>query len=350
MKKSIVLFLHIGYWSIYLLLLLMIFTGLRFRITPPPSLTDLLLTNPIGIMSIVPNVFAFYGFYTWVFTRFLKERKIAWSIVAGILVAVTSAVIGCLSLNATQEVTNGLFADAKEVMGFMIFMSLVALVHGIVALVIRGFIAWYEDLKIKEELTQKNFETELALVKSQINPHFLFNTINNIDVLIARDAAKASIYLNKLSDIMRFMLYETKTAVIPLRKELDYVERYIELQKIRTAIPDYVTYHNTITTNNIQIVPMIFIPFVENAFKHADKVLKTSNAINIRVEEKQGNIYFDCTNKYHPDAPANLDHSGLGNELIKKRLELSYPQKHSLSIEKSADTYHVKLVIAQHEN
>ncbi len=350
MNKTAIILLHLSYWAIYIFLLLLIFAGLRFRMTPPPSVMELFLNNPIGVISTVPNVLAFYGFYAWVFPRFLKARKIMLFILASILVAVVSAVIGGIFLYATQKAMRGLFSNVNEITGLIGFMSLVAIVHGTLALVIRGFITWYEELKIKEELTRKNFETELALVKSQINPHFLFNTINNIDVLISKDAAKASLYLNKLSDIMRFMLYETKTEKILLRKELDYVERYIELQKIRTAIPDYVNYYASIETDNMQIAPMIFIPFVENAFKHAEKAIKTSNAINIRVEAGQGSIRFDCTNKYHSDAPTSLEPGGLGNGLIKKRLELLYPQKHSLSIEKSADTYHVKLVIVQHEN
>ena len=95
---------------------------------------------------------------------------------------------------------------------------------------------------------------------------------------------------------------------------------------------------------------MGFIPFLENAFKHAEKVGKTSNAIQIRVEAGQDGICFECANKYHPGAAVGEEHGGLGNELIKKRLELLYPQKHRLTIEKSADTYRVKLVITPHEN
>ncbi len=120
---------------------------------------------------------------------------------------------------------------------------------------------------------------ELALVKSQINPHFLFNTINNIDVLISKDAERASAYLNKLSDIMRFMLYETKPAKIPLPKELTYIEKFIELQKIRTTNEHYVNYSIKGDTANFMIPPMLLISFIENAFKYADNK-KVENAIN----------------------------------------------------------------------
>ena len=88
----------------------------------------------------------------------------------------------------------------------------------------QGFITWIDEINMKEELSLKNNEIELALVKSQLDPHFLFNTINNIDVLISKNATAASNYLNKLSEIMRFMLYETKTEKIFLAKELLYIE------------------------------------------------------------------------------------------------------------------------------
>jgi len=185
---------------------------------------------------------------------------------------------------------------------------------------------------------------ELALVKSQINPHFLFNTLNNIDVLIQQDAIKASVYLNKLSDIMRFMLYETKTERIELSKELTYIEKYIELQKIRTSNLNYVNYAVEGNTDGLLIAPMLFIPFIENAFKHAENK-KMENAINIRIVIKHDRIEFKCENNYSDDNQINHDESGLGNELIQKRLELLYPKKHKLEITNSDNTYKVNLIL-----
>ncbi len=132
-----------------------------------------------------------------------------------------------------------------------------ALLNGIIGLVMKGFITSYGDIRVKEELNRKNFEVELALVKSQLSPHFLFNTINNIDVLIGIDAARASAYLNKLSDIMRFMLYETKTELIPLEEELAYIEKYIDLQKIRTANPDYIRFRVQGRAPGLLVPPML---------------------------------------------------------------------------------------------
>lgn len=150
----------------------------------------------------------------------------------------------------------------------------------------KGFITWYNDIKTKVELTKKNYEMEIALMKAQINPHFLFNTINNIDGLIQEDSDKASEYLNKLSDIMRFMLYETKTEKIYLAKELAYIGKYIELQKIGTSNPGYVKYEVQGEPANLLVEPMLFIPFIENAFKHTDDK-RVENAIKIRFVKER---------------------------------------------------------------
>lgn len=226
----------------------------------------------------------------------------------------------------------------------IIIMTVIGSICGMVALVIKGFITWFNEIKLKEALKEKTYEMEMALIKSQLDPHLLFNTINNIDALILKDQVAASDYLNKLSDIMRFMLYETKPDRILLSKEIEYIEKYIALQKIRTANRDYV--HFTITGNagSKQIAPMIFIPFIENAFKHTNNK-KLENAISIEICVKAQKIQFRCQNKFDSKPPDQQPDSGLGNELIQKRLNLIYPEKHILEVDKTDDLYSVDLTI-----
>jgi LytS/YehU family sensor histidine kinase len=215
---------------------------------------------------------------------------------------------------------------------------------GIIALVIKGFVTWLQEIKLKEALKEKNYEMEMALVKSQLDPHLLFNTINNIDALILRDAVRASDYLNKLSDIMRFILYETKTNRISLFRELEYIGKYIDLQKIRTANESYVRYNVTGSPENKQIAPMVFIPFIENAFKHShNKKVENAITVNVFIEEKTTRLHCEnkCDNNYKPDEKG----SGLGNELIQKRLNLIYAEKHQLTVNKTSDIYSVDLII-----
>lgn len=196
-------------------------------------------------------------------------------------------------------------------------LTFISIVNGTTALIVKGFIKWFNDIKFKLELTNQNYEMELALVKSQINPHFLFNTINNIDVLISKDATRASAYLNKLSDIMRFMLYETKPVKINLYKELTYIEKFIELQKIRTTNEHYINYSIKGDPANFMIPPMLLICFIENAFKHAENK-KVENAINIHLDIEKEKLVFECENAYNENTKITLEQNGLGSDLIKK--------------------------------
>ena len=227
-------------------------------------------------------------------------------------------------------------------------MSINALLNGVIGLVLIGFLTSFREIKLKEELNRKNYEMELQLIKSQIDPHFLFNTLNNIDVLIEKDASKASAYLNKLSDIIRFMLYETKTDRIPLAEELNYIDKYIELCRIRTSNPDYISYsvmgdHPA----HLSIAPLVFIPFIENAVKHSES-RKGENAVNVNFIIESDKIDFICENKYNHRKSNNAGH-GMGNDLIKKRIALLYPERHELKISDNNGEYKVKLSI-RHEH
>ncbi len=163
-------------------------------------------------------------------------------------------------------------------------------------------------------------------------------------MLIAKDPERASAYLNKLSAIMRFMLYETKTEKIPLAKELEYIKEFTALQKIRTSNDSYIDYSVTGDANGIMIPPMLFIPFIENAFKHAENK-KAENAILVSIAIEKDTIVFKCRNTISVKPESKKEYSGLGTELIKKRLNLLYPGKHTLAITNNNDIYLVILTL-----
>ncbi len=312
-------------------------------------LTNLYFISFLFAFAITPAVLGFYSFYNFLFTKFLKQKKILLLFVSGIIVSILCGIIGGFTMFFVVPKMSLFTEGLSSATWIIAIMSIIALLNGGMGLIIKGFITWYNEIKLKEELNQKNYETELALIKSQLNPHFLFNTINNIDVLIEMDAKKASVYLNKLSDIMRFMLYETKTAKIPLDKELQYIEKYISLQKIRSSNSNYVQYDVIGNTNGIMVEPMLFIPFIENAFKHAENN-RTGSVVNINISIEADSITFECENKYNPNTSTEIEYGGLGNEIIKKRLQLLYPNKHILEIKKAGNIYSVKLFLQLHEN
>ena len=346
MKKIVIVFLHLGYWFMYLLLLLMITALLAMpQLESGRPLHFEGIFHFFSVFAIIPGLLTFYACYTFLFTRLLARKKIGQMIGYGLLTALLSALLGSLyfyMINHGRLISNNNTHSEDYI--FIGVMTFNALLNGIIGLVMRGFVTSYSDIRLKEELNKKNYETELALVKSQINPHFLFNTINNIDVLISKDPALASAYLNQLSDIMRFMLYEVKTEKIPLAKELTYIEKYIALQKIRSSNPGYVSYTVQGDPDDLDIAPMLFIPFIENAFKHANDK-KTENAITIRINIEKEKIIFECENRYGRDAEVIPDQGGIGNELIRKRLLLLYPGTHTLNITDKDNTYKVNLLL-----
>lgn len=212
----------------------------------------------------------------------------------------------------------------------------------------RFFRDWFTDQKQKEMLQKQNLQSQLELLKARINPHFLFNTINNIDVLIRKDPSIASNYLYKLSDTLRYVLYETQDEQLPLRKEVEQMEKFIDLQRIRTSNPDYVILTMSGTITDQKIAPMIFMTFVENAIKYTlNKKIK--KAINISLDVKDNDLLFICRNyvgdQDHPLGNGN----GLGLDLIKQRLELLYKDKYVLNASKDKDWYQVNLKLILHD-
>ena len=302
------------------------------------------------LFATFPSFITFYLYYFLLFPKYLQQKKFFLSIIYGILISIGVAFIGYILLRyfiETGSITDMDKGGKKGRSTAIIVigaMSFIATISGIIALVIKGFITWFNEIKLKELLKEKNHEMELALIKSKLDPHLLFNTINNIDTLILKDQVKASNYLNNLSDIMRFMLYETKAEKILLSKEIEYIEKYIALQKIRTTNENYVHFSVTGIIGDKQIAPMVFIPFIENAFKHANNK-KLENAITVNIVIKEESLQLICENKFDSKSIVQETYSGLGNELIQKRLALIYAGNHTLVVHKTNDLYSINLTI-----
>ena len=348
MKKSLIVLIHIAFWTCYFILV-SIALGLYYRSNHSvPNVINAF--KSIILFAFIPSFISYFLYYFLLFPKYLQRKKIPLSIIHGIVISAGAAIFGYIILRyfiesgSVIDMDNGGKNGRSTAVTVIVVMTCIGIISGAVALVIKGFVTWFNEIKLKEALKEKAHEMEMALIKSQLDPHLLFNTINNIDALILKDAVAASDYLNKLSDIMRFMLYETKPDQILLSKEIEYIEKYIALQKIRTANRDYV--HFTITGNvgSKYIAPMIFIPFIENAFKHTNNK-KLENAISIDICVKAQKIEFMCKNKFDSKPSAKQPDSGLGNELIQKRLNLIYPEKHTLEVNKTDDLYSVNLTI-----
>jgi sensor histidine kinase YesM len=218
------------------------------------------------------------------------------------------------------------------------------IIMSIYAMLIRFSIDWFEAQKYKNELIKQQQASEISLLRSQINPHFLFNTLNNIYSLVYNKSEEAPEAVMKLSSLMRYMLYEANTELVPVQKELEYLNSFIELQQLRLNRKGFVDIQVNGSMDNKSIAPMLLIPFVENAFKHGDKT--PFPGIKIKLNLLTDQLVFEVENFVKP-APASIndESGGFGLENIRKRLTLLYPDKHELSISPSSDIFSIRLTI-----
>jgi uncharacterized membrane protein YjfL (UPF0719 family) len=203
------------------------------------------------------------------------------------------------------------------------------------------FKEWINDQERFAELEKQKMNTELAQLKNQVNPHFLFNTLNNLHVLIQTNPNKASDIVLGLSDVLRFQIYDSQHDKVLLSKDVEIIEQYLELEKIRR---DNLTVKIAIegSTVGVFVPPLLFINFVDNAIKHSNA--RGESFINILFQLKNKELYFTLSNS---KAAQKIEHEngGLGLPNIKKRLELLYGNTHTLEILDNSDLFTVKLKI-----
>ncbi|MCA6364163.1 MAG: histidine kinase [Bacteroidetes bacterium] len=347
MRKPVIILLHVGYWLMFFLLLalmlgLLLPTFTEMRGPGPHDLGKIArqwFTLMLGMM-IVPGVLGFYINYFLLFNRLVKKRR--WWLLLAVKIAV-AAVCGLTGLGIMFLLKISIMNN-QPISGLLFIILLIsfeALISGIIGLVMRGFIGWFDEFKRNEEQQRRNTEMELALIRAQLNPHFLFNTINNIDVLINKEPETASAYLNQLSGILRYLLYESPQELTPLDNELKHLENYIALQRIRSANPQFIHCVVTGSTAGLRIAPMVLLPFVENAFKYATNK-KQNEAVRIEIDITNRQLSFRCSNFIDTQRPAESN-GGLGNKLISRRLELLYPHTHTLHIAQTGTQYTVHL-------
>jgi len=200
---------------------------------------------------------------------------------------------------------------------------------------------------LKKELGHSN--ANLDFLRSQINPHFLFNALNTIyGTSIQEKAERTSEGIERLGDMMRFMLQENMQEKISLAREIDYLNNYIGLQKLRTDPNPNIKIDTAIDeqVNLVQIAPMLLIPFVENAFKHGISFREPSH-IKITLEVKEKKLYFDVYNSKHPKPENDPEkhHTGIGLENVKQRLQLLYPGKHELMVRETGKEFFIHLTL-----
>lgn len=212
---------------------------------------------------------------------------------------------------------------------------------------IAGLCLWiYEQWKWAKTIKAEQAKSELSLLKTQINPHFFFNTLNNLYALTVKNSAEAPEVILKLSDMMRYTIYEGRKDVVTLKAEITYLENYIELHKIR--------YHKSVTIlfeHDIEvggtIAPLLFIILLENALKHGVESLTQDAYVKMNLRSNAKEIQFTIENNFAPSEIAT--EKGIGLENLKHRLSLIYPKRHELRITEKGNVYSVDLKIKKHD-
>ena len=211
-------------------------------------------------------------------------------------------------------------------------------------LVIFLIIRWvFKQMKTILNLKNEKAKTELMHLKSQVNPHFFFNMLNNLYGWVDKDPIKAKKLIISLSEMMRYSIYEGDKNKVTLEEEVTYLKQYIELHRMRYHKEIDVQFSIDIPEKTIHLMPLLFIILLENAFKHGVENLRKNSFVHIKMNANEKQIVFQIENNFDPkESPSK---PGIGIQNIKRRLELVYPKKHSLILDAEKDVYKAKLTI-----
>lgn len=231
--------------------------------------------------------------------------------------------------------------------GGAIFFTVVAVVFVLAISTAYGFIMYQiRQEKIREEEAQIRLRSELSFLRSQISPHFIFNILNSIVYLVRTKSPRAEEVILKLSELMRYMLYNKEGEQVPLEKEVNYLRNYIDLQKVRFDEDVAIDFQQQGQISHQQIESMLLIPFVENAFKHGVGLIE-SPEISIYLKVEKDSISFQVKNKRNASIQEEKDSSsGIGLRNVKRRLDLLYPKHHEIEIRDEGEWFMVKLELS----
>jgi len=199
----------------------------------------------------------------------------------------------------------------------------------------------------KHNLETDNLQLQLQTLKMQLHPHFLFNTLNSIYGMSLVGEKDTSSFILRLSDMMRYMLYDCRKNYVPLEKDVEFLRNYLEMEKKRYPDADIAVEIRNETRSAKEIAPLMFIPFLENAFKHGSQRVSDTGFIRGHMICSDKEVFFELFNSVWPNAPDGpTDYGGVGIENVRKRLELYYPGRHELQIRKTPEQYIVNLKIS----
>jgi sensor histidine kinase YesM len=275
--------------------------------------------------------------------RYMDKRKYGKFLAFTFLTILSTVVLYIVSLEIYTYLTLGRFF--KNYMILTISHLWDTTFNTVVLAAVITYSGRYKIEEKNKSLEREKKESELNFLRAQINPHFVFNALNSINVLIDIDKEKASTALTKFSGLLRYNLYNTKDNAVLIHTELNYLHDYIEIEKLRIGRHVKVNLDMMSTTEHYRVAPFLLVPFIENAFKHVTRDKDRENYINIRIRTEDDHVDLAVENSFDPADRSAEQHGGIGLENVKRRLELLYPSAYNLDVVKNNRQYSVKLRI-----
>jgi sensor histidine kinase YesM len=342
---------HLTFWVFWWL-----FFAVLYSYTPKISLLPNFQRLPIAIIDsfffLIPHMFLAYSLMYYVIPKYIFSGKY---VRAGMLVlcfffltACISALIGTYILPSVRFY---LFSISYYDPGNPAFLSALlaglrgAITIGGLAAAIKMMKYWYIKDQRNLQLLKENAEAGLQLLKAQIHPHFLFNTLNNIYSYTQNTSAVASEMITGLSDILRYILYEGNQPMVPLEKELKLIQDYINLEKIRYGNRMELHIDLPEKTNGLYIAPLLLLPLVENCFKHGTSNMLDQPWINLVIEISGKQMHMKLLNGKVNSTGTRQSSDGIGLKNVEKRLSLLYLEKHELVITNGEEVFIVNLTL-----
>ena len=333
-------YIHLSFWGIY-------FSFFLYQITFMRRDEDNFVRPLIDaiIQTLVLSFISYLNYFIWL-PRFLKHRSIVRYFAEFIL---PFALIIFCHIAFKQWLYN--YEGTPERMKWFLNSSKFYTQHTVTSLFTVIFVGmlrflenWFELEAQKKEIENEKLMAELRFLKAQINPHFLFNTLNNLYYLATVNSPNTTEVIEKLSQMMRYMLYDSNHAKVPLKKEIEYMQNYISLEKLRLDNQIPIKFEIVGNVDSVQIVPLIFITFLENAFKHGVSNSFKEAFVNISIKIEQNECMYKVENRKLPKDNL-IEKSGIGLQNVKRRLDLSYPDKYELTKTETDTEYKIVLKI-----
>lgn len=339
-QRNRIMLLHLSFWAVY-------FSFFFYQITYGRRGQEVVLSRAFVDATIHVLIMAGIAYlnYFYFLPRFLKHKN-TFRYLLEFLPALALAIL--LHLYSKQLIYGG--SDIARA-NFM-YKTRFIVQHTLSVIFIVVFIGmlrfaedWFQLEARKKEIENEKLTAELRFLKAQINPHFLFNTLNNLYYLAFTQSPKTTEVIDKLSQMMRYMIYDSNHPKVPLSKEIEYMENYIILEKLRLDDKVPITFTVNGSPQHVMIEPFLFITFLENAFKHGVSTNAEDSWVAVEIALTEKKCIYSVANSRLPQKEINDEKSGIGLQNLRRRLELSYPERHELSIRDEPDAYSVRLTL-----